>query len=153
MGIRVQADIVEMTLVGSRFSFKRLDTRLISGHFCSIGLSIDSSWSFVSSLLWIIVSLIDTCLYHRRKLNPYNNTMQCQENESRFHYLWVQVMSRIVCSSKKSEQHKKDEQKFCLSCIGALTAGRNKHPLLKLNFYDFFFVLLILVPSSEETSF
>ena len=38
---------------------------------CS-GLSIDLSWSFVSSLLWVIVSLIDTHFYQRRKLNPYN---------------------------------------------------------------------------------
>ena len=35
------------------------------------GLSIDLSWSFVSSLLWVIVSLIDTYFYQRRKLNPY----------------------------------------------------------------------------------
>ena len=33
---------------------------------------IDPSWSFVSSLLWSIVSLIDTYSYQRRKLNPYN---------------------------------------------------------------------------------
>ena len=36
------------------------------------GLSINLSWSFVSSLLWVIVSLIHTYLYQRRKLNPYN---------------------------------------------------------------------------------
>ena len=36
-------------------------------------LSIDLSWSFVISLLWSIVSFTDTCLYQRRKLNPYNS--------------------------------------------------------------------------------
>ena len=39
-----------------------------------MGLSIDLSWSFVSSLLWVIVSLIDVYLYQRRKLNPINTT-------------------------------------------------------------------------------
>ena len=37
-----------------------------------MGLSINSSWSFVSSLLWVKVSFIDTYFYQRRKLNPYN---------------------------------------------------------------------------------
>ena len=37
------------------------------------GILIDPSWSFVSSLLWSIVSLIDTYFHHRIKLNPYNS--------------------------------------------------------------------------------
>ena len=35
---------------------------------------IDLSWSFVSSLLWEIVSLIDTYFNHRSILNLYNIT-------------------------------------------------------------------------------
>ena len=35
--------------------------------------SIDPSWSFVSSLPWLILSVTDTYLYQWRKLNPYNN--------------------------------------------------------------------------------
>ena len=40
------------------------------------GLSIDLSWSFVSSLLWVIVSLIDTHFYQKGKLNSYNNFLR-----------------------------------------------------------------------------
>ena len=38
------------------------------------GLSIDSNWSIVSSLLWSKVSVTDTLLYQRRKLNSFHNT-------------------------------------------------------------------------------
>ena len=34
--------------------------------------SIDPSWSFISSLLWLILSATDTYLYQWRKLKPYN---------------------------------------------------------------------------------
>ena len=78
-------------------------------------LSIDPSWSFVSSLLWSIVSLIDTYLYQWRKLNPYNNTtynIPLLKNISRFTTWDLQRDPKVRINTNRKE--KKDSCKWII---------------------------------------
>ena len=49
-------------------------------------LRIDQSWFFVSSLLWEIVSSIDTHYNHRRKVNPYNSLLFINSDPVRYNF-------------------------------------------------------------------